>query len=193
MKTTIKRFVCMFCIMAILFAFSTYTFASGEGLAFEMDALGITTDMKAGQRLNEYVHRDEFAQMISGLIMQKDVAKSLENEMLFTDISESKYKGAINLLAKLGYISGDGSGNFNPSAYVSYTAACKILVCALGYEPIVENKTLWDYAHIAGSIGITNGIDSTDEYITFEKSKNKLLYNKYKNLIDCIVDKYCSK
>ena len=31
------------------------------------------------------------------------------------------------------------------------------------------------------------------EYITFEKSENELLYNKYKNLIDSIVDKYCSK
>ena len=142
MKTTVKRFICMFCIMAILCGSSTNTFAYGEGLAFELEALGITSDMKAGQRLNEYVRRDEFANMVAGMIMQQDVAKTLENEVLFTDISESKYKGAINLLAKLGYIAGDGSGKFNPSAYISYTAACKILVCTLGYEPIVQEK-MW--------------------------------------------------
>lgn len=54
----------------------------------------------------------------------------------------------------------------------------------LKYEYVDEYISLYDM----------NGFWFPDgEYITFEKSKNKLLYNKYKNLIDCIVDKYCSK
>lgn len=170
MKTAIKRFIGVFCIVAMLTSLNTFVFASGEGLAFDMDALGITTGMDAAQRGGEYVHRDEFAQMVSGMIMQQGVAKTLENEMYFTDISESEYKGAINLLAKMGYIAGDGSGNFNPSDNISYGAACKILVCALGYDPIVEDKSLWGYMSIAGSIGVTKNIDSSDEYLTFNKA-----------------------
>lgn len=170
MKTALKRIIGLLCVVALIAGMNTFAFASGEGLAFDMDALGITDGMDASTRNSEYVRRDEFARMVVGMIMQQDVAKSLENEMYFSDISDSKYKGAVNLLAKMGYIAGDGSGNFNPSEYISYGAACKILVCALGYEPIVSEKTLWGYMSVAGNIGITKNIDSSDEYLTFEKA-----------------------
>ena len=170
MKTVIKRLLSLFCIVTMLAGFATTVSASGEGLAFDMNTLGITEGMNAQNRLSEYVRRDEFAQMVVGMIMQKDVAKSMENEVYFTDISDSEYKGAVNLLAKLGYISGNGDGNFNSSGYISYGAACKILVCALGYEPIVEEKSLHGYMFVAGNIGVTKNIDSSDEYLTFEKA-----------------------
>ena len=170
MKTFIRQFVSVICIVAMLLTLNVSVFASGEGLAFDMDALGITTGMDAQSRVGEYVRRDEFAQMVTGMIMQQDVAKSLENETYFTDVADSQYKGAVNLLAKLGYIAGNGDGNFNPSGYISYGAACKILVCALGYEPIVEDKSLNGYMFVAGSIGITKNVDSSDEYLTFAKA-----------------------
>lgn len=170
MKTFIRQFVSIICVVAMLLTLNVSVFASGEGLAFDMNALGITTGMDADARVDDYVRRDEFAQMVVGMIMQQEVAKSLENEVYFNDVSDSQYKGAVNLLAKLGYISGNGDGNFNPSAYISYGAACKILVCALGYEPIVEDKSLNGYMFVAGSIGITKNIDSSDENLTFAKA-----------------------
>lgn len=169
MKSVIRCFVSAFCIAAMLLSISVSVIAANDGLAFDMDALGITSGMRAGQRGDEYVRRDEFAQMVVCMIMQQDVAKTMENEEYFADVFESQYKGAVNLLTKMGYVSGDGNGNFNPSDYISYGAACKILVYALGYNPIVKENTLLGYISVAGNIGITKNIDSGDEYLTFSK------------------------
>lgn len=170
MKKAFKHIISLVCVLTMLASSMTFVYALNEGLAFDMDALGITEGMDAGARRNEYVRRDEFAQMVVGMIMQKDVAKTLENETYFTDISESEYKGAVNLLAKMGYIAGNGSGNFDPSGYISYGAACKILVCALGYDPIVSDKSLFGYMAVAGNIGVSKNISSSDEYLTFENA-----------------------
>ena len=170
MKKAFKHIIGLVCVLTMLASSMTFVYASNEGLAFDMDALGITEGMDAGARRNEYVRRDEFAQMVVGMIMQKDVAKTLENGTYFTDISESEYKGAVNLLAKMGYIAGNGSGNFDPSGYISYGAACKILVCALGYDPIVSDKSLFGYMAVAGNIGVSKNISSSDEYLTFENA-----------------------
>ena len=89
MKTFIRQFVSVICIVALLLTLNVSVFASNEGLAFDMDALGITTGMDAQGRVGEYVRRDEFAQMVTGMIMQQDVAKSLENETYFTDVAEA--------------------------------------------------------------------------------------------------------
>lgn len=169
MNTVLKRVVCLAVTVCMLFSLCTSVF-SAEGVAFDMEALGITSGMDAGNRIQQYVKRDEFAHMVSGMIMQRDVAKALENEEFFKDLSQSQYKGDVNLLSKLGYVSGDGSGCFNPDDYITYGAACKILVCALGYEPVVSERTLAGYTFMAGSIGVTKNIDSSDEYLTFEKA-----------------------
>ncbi len=151
-----------------LFAFSGSV--SANSLAFDMNELGITAGMNPQDREGDYVRRDEFAQMVVNMMQQQDVAKSLENEAYFTDIADSQYKGAINLLAKMEFISGSGNGEFRPGEYLTYGAACKILVHALGYDKIVEDSSLNAYQFVAGNIKLTNNVDSSVEYMTFAQT-----------------------
>lgn len=162
-----KRLICLICIVIMSLVWTVPAMADAESLAFDMEAMGITTGMNVDERENEFVRRDEFAQMVVNMIGQQDVAKVLENEIYFSDVAASKYKGAINLLAKMNYISGSGNGMYNPSEYITYGAACKILVHALGYNVITEDKSLYSYQYTAGSIKLTDGIDSSKQYLSF--------------------------
>ena len=165
--TKLKKIVSVLCITAMLFALAVPAMAANVGISFDMDSLGITAGMNAGAREGEFVRRDEFAQMVVNMIQQQDVALSLADEAFFTDIADSQYKGAINLLAQLGYISGSGAGVFNPAEYITYGAAAKILVHALGYDVITESSDLFAYMMVAGNIGITKNIDSSVQYLSF--------------------------
>jgi len=169
-----KRLICLICIVIMSLVWTVPAMADGKSLAFDMEAMGITAGMDASARGEEYVRRDEFAQMVVNMMLQQDVAKTLENEAYFTDIADSKYKGAINLLAKMNYISGNGNGVYNPSEYITYGAACKILVHALGYDVITEDKSLYGYQYTAGSIKLTAGIDSSKQYLSFEQAMKML-------------------
>ncbi len=170
MKTEAKRLVSLICTVLMLVVFTVPTMADNKSLAFDMESMGITTGIDADKRGEEYVRRDEFAQMVVNMMLQQDVAKTLKNEAYFTDISDSKYKGAINLLVQMGYISGSGNGMYNPSDYITYGAACKILVHALGYNVITTDKTLNGYQFVAGNIKLTNGVDFSKPYLTFNQA-----------------------
>lgn len=167
MRTNIKKVISFLCLTVMLVVLIVPVNAANDGLAFDMDSLGITTDMNVGERQNDYVRRDEFAQMVVNMMLQQDVAKSLEGEAYFTDIADSQYKGAINLLARMKYILGSGNSAYNPSEYITYGAACKILVHALGYDAIAGGTDLNSYIFTAGSIGVTDGVDSSAQFLTF--------------------------
>lgn len=84
----------------------------------------------------------------------------------FNDVADTPYKGAINLLYKEEIVSGVGNGAYEPNRYVRYTEACKMLVKALGYHVIVSDTSLNSYTFLAGTIGVTDSVDSSKEYIT---------------------------
>lgn len=170
MKTNIRRLISIICVAVMLVVFAVPVMADVDSLAFDMESLGITAGMDAGVRQSEFVRRDEFAQMVVNMMMQQDVAAALEESKYFTDIADSKYKGAINLLAQLKYISGDGSGVFDASGYITYGAACKILVHALGYDVITEGTDLFNYIMVAGNIGVSDKVDSGVQYLTFRQA-----------------------
>ncbi len=108
--------------------------------------------------------------MVVNMMQQQDVAKSLENDVYFYDMENSQYKGAVNLLAQMGYISGSGEGIFRPDDFLTYGAACKILVHALGYDKIVKDSSLNSYQYVAGAIKLTDNIDSSQAYMTFAQT-----------------------
>ena len=157
-------------IVMTLSLFAFFGSVSADSYAFDMNELGITAGMNPELKKTEYVRRDEFAQMVVNMIGQQDVAKALENAVYFTDIENSQYKGAVNLLAQMGYIAGSGGGEFRPDEYLTYGAACKILVHALGYDKIVEDYSLNSYQYVAGTIKLTDNVDSSQAYMTFAQT-----------------------
>lgn len=148
---------------------SVSVFGSSQ-LSFDMNQLGITADMKPETREQEYVRRDEFAQMTVNMMMQQKTADALKDAAFFSDIDSSVYKGAINTLAKLGYVSGSGTGTYSPDGYLTYGAACKILVFALGYDKIADGTSLGAYQNIAANIRLSKNVDLSQPYMTFEQT-----------------------
>ena len=94
-------------------------------------------------------------------------------ETVFTDVKASHWaSGYINVAVEEDIINGHGDGTFAPEEKVTYHQFVKMLVCALGYEPMAEANGSWagwGYIFTGAKIGMTKGISATtDEYITRE-------------------------
>lgn len=82
----------------------------------------------------------------------------------FDDVEPKHWAaGYINTAAGLGIINGYGNGKFGPEDTVTYEQAVKMVVCALGYEPMAVSKGGWSagYTSVAASIGLTKGMSSS--------------------------------
>ncbi len=164
MKKMFLKLTSLLCLVAIVLScVSTAVFAND--VVFDLYSLGILDNSDYSERYDEYITRAEFAHLMVNMMGQQNVAKSLEGETYFTDISNSEYAGDINLLYKLNIVGGLGGGIFNPDGYVKYAEACKMFVCALGYDKIVYENSLDSYAYTAGVIGVSKYVDSSNEYV----------------------------
>ena len=82
----------------------------------------------------------------------------------FDDVEPKHWAaGYINTAAGLGIINGYGNGKFGPEDTVTYEQAVKMVVCALGYEPMADSKGGWPtgYTSVAAQIGLTKGMSSS--------------------------------
>ena len=82
----------------------------------------------------------------------------------FDDVEPKHWAaGYINTAAGLGIINGYGNGKFGPEDTVTYEQAIKMVVCALGYEPMAESKGGWPagYTSVATNIGLTKSMSSS--------------------------------
>lgn len=104
------------------------------------------------------ITRAEFAKVIV-------VAKFGAN--VLADATKSKFKDMeghwsvkyVEYASGSGIINGYEDGTFQPEKSVTYAEAVKMIVCALGYGPVVEVTNPWyqGYINIANSIGLTKG------------------------------------
>ena len=79
----------------------------------------------------------------------------------FSDVAADHWaSGYINMATNMGIINGMGDGTFAPSSPVTYEQAIKMIVVALGYEPMAAEKGGYPtgYLVVAQSTGITKGI-----------------------------------
>lgn len=167
MKKVFSKIMAIMCIVAMtLTCLSGVVFADSNDIMFDLKSLGIVNGIDIENRLDSNITRGEFAQLVVNMMGQQEVAVSLSMDAYFTDTNNSPYAGAINLLHKQGIVSGVGDGTFQPERNVRYTEACKMLVTALGYNVIVSDNSLDAYTYTAGSIGVTDGVNSGNEYIT---------------------------
>lgn len=82
----------------------------------------------------------------------------------FDDVEPKHWAaGYINTAAGLGIINGYGDGKFGPEDTVTYEQAVKMVVSALGYEPMATDKGGWPtgYTSIAANIGLTKNMSSS--------------------------------
>lgn len=162
------RIICLACCVMLAVLSGLTGMVQASSLAFDLNALGITSGFDVENRLDSYVTRGEMAQLLVNMMNQKAIAVSMESADYFDDVAASPYKGAINLLYELHIISGTGERTFEPDRYVRYTEGCKMFVNALGYNNIISSSDLASYTFMAGTIGVTDGVDSSQEYLTFQ-------------------------
>lgn len=153
-------------VMFLTCGFTNVISAKENDIMFDLTSLGIIGSFGFEEHLDSNITRAEFAQLVVNMINQKQVANTMETANYFTDIADTPYKGAINLLYKMEIISGTSKGIFEPDRNVRYSEACKMLVKALGYHVIVSDTSLDSYTFLAGTIGVTKNVDSSKEYIT---------------------------
>ena len=166
MKNLTKILSLMLCVVMLMTMSFTYVVSADNDIMFDLKSLGILGGFGFENHLDSNITRAEFAQLVVNMMNQKQVALTMESAGYFNDVEDSPYKGAINLLYKMEIVSGTGEETFEPNRNVRYQEACKMLVKALGYHVIVSDTSLASYTFLAGTIGVTEDVDSSKEFIT---------------------------
>lgn len=142
------KFSCI--LLLLLLSFQMVTFAEGNADEELLVHLGIVNSGLAEQ---ESISRAEFAHIIVEFMNIDSVAA----RKIYADVDANHpYAADIALLSDLGYINGDGSGNYHPDEAIETAHAAKILVCALGYHPVcrINNSFLAQ----AQNLGLFKGV-----------------------------------
>ncbi len=110
------------------------------------------------------ITRAEFATIVCRLLGIENAAAGTAD---FADVPADHWaSGYISMAAQYGVIVGYGDGNFGPEDPVKYEEAVKMLVCALGYQPMADTKGGYPTGYLvtASQIGLlsaTNGTQGT--------------------------------
>lgn len=108
------------------------------------------------------IKRSEFAAVVCRAMGQENAANGSKGTTIFSDVSAEHWaSGYINWAAQQKIVNGKGDGIFDPDAPVKYEEAIKMLVVALGYEPLATQKGGYPtgYFVVAASNGINSGIN----------------------------------
>ena len=110
------------------------------------------------------ITRAEFAAVVCRALGLENSANSAMGATIFNDVAANHWAtGYINLATQQGIVNGKGNGIFDPEGNVTYAEAVKMLVVALGYEPVAAAKGGYPtgYLAVANSIKMTAGIYGT--------------------------------
>lgn len=132
------------------------------------------------------ITRAEFAAVMTRAMGQEQVALSgINSRDIFTDMvvdggQDHWATGYVRVAYNLGIILGMGDGTFDPDAPVTYEQAVKMVVCALGYEPLCIDAGGWPdgYLAVANDLGVTrNAVMQPTAQEAPRGMVAKLLYN----------------
>lgn len=144
--------------------------------------LGIITGYEDGTfRPDNTVTRAEAATMIVRMLNLDDEVE--QGDTNFTDVAADSWaSGYVNVAEANGIINGMGDGTFNPNGEVTYGQIVKMIVCALGYEPVAlahggYNGGGYLYAGSAQVTGFTKGVAGTANGAASRATVARLIYN----------------
>ncbi|MBQ6998695.1 MAG: S-layer homology domain-containing protein [Clostridia bacterium] len=143
-------------------------------------ALGIVGgDDQGNFNPDNTITRAEFTKMIcEAQAIKGDAAKGAT---IFTDVAADHWaSGYINMAVGQNIINGMGDGTFAPESPVTYEQAIKMIVVALGYEPMAADRGGYPtgYMVVAQSIGVTKGVSAPAQTDAAKRSLiAELIYN----------------
>lgn len=158
--------VVAFTMMLSVAAFASYPDvaedAAYKGAVDTLSALDILKgDDQGNFNPDATITRAEFAAVVCRALGLENSANSAKGATMFTDVPADFWgTGYINLASQLKVVSGYGDGTFGPNDPVTYEQAVKMLVVALGYEPMAINKGGWPtgYLVVASTYNMGKGI-----------------------------------
>ncbi len=109
------------------------------------------------------ITRAEMAAIMCRAKGLEGAANSSKGSTKFYDVPASHWaSGYINIANQNGIIAGYGDGNFGPDDTVTYNQAVKMVVSALGFDPMASSKGGWPtgYLVVANTYGITEGVSN---------------------------------
>lgn len=108
------------------------------------------------------ITRAEYAVIVCRLL---GIEGSATGKCDFTDAADHWATGYIKMANQYGIVKGYGDGNFGPDDAVKYEEAVKMLVCALGYEPMAASKGGYPtgYIAVASQIGLLDNVSGATQ------------------------------
>lgn len=183
----LKRF--SVCLLSFIMIFSCTAFAIDyNDVAENSEAIDLLSDLgifngyedNTFKPNNTLTRAEAAAIMVRVLGLDGDVVKG---NTIFTDVPAKHWaSGYINIAVANGIINGMDDGTFNPDAEVTYGQIVKMIVCALGYEPVaLANGGYlgggYLYAGSSQVTGFTKGVTSTADAPASRATVAKLIYN----------------
>lgn len=162
-----KKIIGLLLCVCMVFTMSTTVLAypDVEEGTYVSDAISILSNLgivngyvDGNFKPNASISRAEMAKMICETLGYDRVS---EIKTPFNDVEPKHWaSGYINTAYNLGIINGYGNGNFGPEDTITFEQAVKMMVCALGYEPMAAQKGGWPtgYLTVANSIKMTANI-----------------------------------
>lgn len=179
-------------VLALVIAFSmmlsVVAFASYNDVAADAEYAGAVELLSAleiikGDDLGNFnpdntITRAEMAAIVCRAKGLESAANGAKGFTAFNDVAADHWaSGYVNLASQNGIINGYGDGNFGPEDTVTYEQAVKMLVCAIGFEPMAATKGGFPtgYLVVANGYGITEGVTASVE--APRKTVAQLVYN----------------
>lgn len=107
------------------------------------------------------ITRAEMAAIVCRAKGLENAANGAKGATKFVDVAADHWAaGYVNIASQNGIINGYGDGRFGPEDTVSFDQAVKMIVCALGFEPMAAQKGGWPtgYLVVANTYKITEGV-----------------------------------
>ncbi len=162
-------------VVALTMVLGTVAFAFTD-VDVENDAYTAVQTLSSLEILNGYedgtfgpekdITRAEFAAVVCRALGLESSVNGAKGTTMFTDVPADHWAtGYINLAAGQGIINGMGDGTFEPESNVTYEQAVKMLVVALGFEPLAAQKGGYPtgYLVVANTYGMTAGVKVANE------------------------------
>ncbi|MGM9552188.1 MAG: S-layer homology domain-containing protein [Clostridia bacterium] len=139
----------------------------------------IKGDENGNFRPTDTVTRAEAATMIVRVLGLADDVE--QGETMFTDVAADNWaSGYVNVAVANGIVNGMGDGTFAPNGEVTYGQIVKMIVCALGYEPVALANGGWNgggYILAGSKAGFTKGVSGTADAAASRATVAQLIYN----------------
>ena len=177
-------------VVALTMVFTTVAFASYPDVDATADYAGAVELLSALEILqgdengnfnpDNTITRAEFAAVVCRALGLEGSAASAKGATMFKDVAADHWaSGYINLASQQGIVNGKGNGIFDPEGNVTYAEAVKMLVVAIGYEPMAATKGGWPtgYLSVANSTKMTAGVGGAADAVALRSTVAMLTAN----------------